>query len=275
MVTYRLMKRCPACRRTYPDRALKYCRFDRVTLVEQLEQLDDSDETIDLSLAPQIAATSRDISRSLPAQTASPSIAVLPFVNMSADQENEYFCDGLAEEVLNALAQLDGLKVAARTSSFHFRNKDTTIDQIGKALNVSTVLEGSVRKLGDRVRVTAQLINVADGYHLWSARYDRRLQDVFDIQDQITQTIVDALRLKLLGSANTSRLKRQTANKEAYVAYLKGRYYLAKFSVEAGPERLSTSTKRLAVILITPPRMPETPLPGAHVGITPWNLRTT
>jgi adenylate cyclase len=94
------------------------------------------------------------------------------------------------------------------------------------------VLEGIVRKLGDRVRVTAQLINVADGYHLWSARYDRRLEDVFDIQDQVTLTIVDALRLKLLGSAITSRLKRQTASSEAYVAYLKGRYYLAKFSVE-------------------------------------------
>jgi len=180
------MKRCPACHRTYADRALKYCRFDRVTLVDDGTTLDDSDETIDLALAKPIAETSRDIARGLSGQTVSPSIAVLPFVNMSADQHNDYFCDGLAEELLNALAQLDGLKVAARTSSFHFKNKDTTIDQIGKALNVNTVLEGSVRKLGDRVRVTAQLINVADGYHLWSARYDRRLEDVFDIQDQVT-----------------------------------------------------------------------------------------
>jgi len=211
---------------------LKFCRFDRVTLVEDAAQQDDSDETVDLALAQPVAETIRDIDRGLTAQTLSPSIAVLPFVNMSNDQHNEYFCDGLAEELLNALAQLDGLKVAARTSSFHFRNKDTTVDQIGKTLNVNTVLEGSVRKLGDRIRVTAQLINVSDGYHLWSARYDRRLEDVFEIQDQITLTIVDALRLKLFGSTSTSRLKRQTANNEAYVAYLKGRYYVGKFSVE-------------------------------------------
>jgi len=226
------MKRCPACGRSYSDQALKFCRFDRVTLVDDGAPLGDTDETVDLALAQPLAETSRDIARGLTGQTVPPSIAVLPFVNMSTDQDNEYFCDGLAEELLNALAQLDGLKVAARTSSFYFKNKDTTIDQIGKALNVNTVLEGSVRKLGDRVRVTAQLINVADGYHLWSARYDRRLEDVFDIQDQVTLTIVDALRLKLLGSASTSRLKRQTSNNEAYVAYLKGRYYLAKFSVD-------------------------------------------
>ena len=218
---------------------MKFCRFDRVTLVDEGAPLDDSEETVDLAFAQPVAETSRDIARGLTGQTVSPSIAVLPFVNMSADQDNEYFCDGLAEEVLNALAQLDGLKVAARTSSFHFRDKDKTIDQIGKTLNVSAVLEGSVRKLGDRIRVTAQLINVADGYHLWSARYDRKLEDVFDIQDQITLTIVDALRPKLFGSPKTSRLKRPIPNNDAYVAYLKGRYYLGKFSVEGWSRALT------------------------------------
>ena len=109
-----------------------------------------------------------------------PSIAVLPFANMSADKENEYFSDGLAEEIINALAQIPGLKVTARTSAFAFRGKEQDIQKIAEALDVKTILEGSVRRAGNRIRVTAQLINAADGYHLWSERYDREMADIFE-----------------------------------------------------------------------------------------------
>ena len=121
------------------------------------------------------------------------SIAVLPFINMSADADNEYFSDGLSEELLNLLAQVEGLKVAARTSTFKFKGSDADIAEIGEKLNVATVLEGSVRKAGDQVRITAQLIMVDDGFHLWSENYDRRLDNIFEVQDEIASAIVDAL----------------------------------------------------------------------------------
>jgi TolB-like protein len=126
-----------------------------------------------------------------------PSIAVLPFENMSADKESGYFSDGLAEEIINALAHVPGLKVSGRTSSFSFRGKDVEFGEIGKKLNIAHILEGSVRKAGNRVRVTAQLIKVADGFHLWSERYDREMTDIFAIQDEITHAIATALRMKL------------------------------------------------------------------------------
>ncbi|HZJ58727.1 MAG TPA: adenylate/guanylate cyclase domain-containing protein, partial [Chitinophagaceae bacterium] len=144
------------------------------------------------------------------------SIAVLPFVNMSGDPDNEYFCDGLSEELLNVLAKVDGLKVASRTSSFLFRGKGTDITEIGNKLKVATVLEGSVRKSGNRLRITAQLINATDGYHLWSERYDRNLEDIFDIQDEISLAILNALKVKLLGDEKAEVLKRYTGNTEAY-----------------------------------------------------------
>ena len=156
--------------------------------------------------------------------TGGKSIAVLPFANMSADPENEYFSDGITEEIINALTQLDDLHVAARTSSFLFREKGTDIAEVGAKLNVATVLEGSVRKSGNRVRITAQLINVADGYHLWSERYDREMDDVFAIQDEIASTIADRLKVTLSGEADEPLVKPPTANLEAYQLYLKGRY---------------------------------------------------
>jgi serine/threonine-protein kinase len=156
------------------------------------------------------------------------SIAVLPFANMSNDPENEYFCDGLAEELLNALAKIEDLKVAARTSAFSFKGKNTNVSEIGQALSVKTVLEGSVRKSGSRVRITVQLINATDGYHLWSERYDREMEDIFDVQDEITQAIVEALKLKLFGKEKALVMKRYTDNTEAYELFLKGRYYFSK-----------------------------------------------
>jgi TolB-like protein/Flp pilus assembly protein TadD len=172
-------------------------------------------------------------SQTQPRQKSLPSIAVLPFVNMSADAENEYFCDGLAEELLNALAKIDALHVAARTSAFSFKGKETDVREIGRKLNVRSVLEGGVRKVGDRVRITVQLINVADGYHLWSERYDRRMEDIFDVQDEISLAIVDALKVKLLGTQKAAVLKRYTASTEAYQLYLKGRFFWSKRSKNA------------------------------------------
>jgi serine/threonine-protein kinase len=150
-----------------------------------------------------------------------PSIAVLPFVNMSADKENEYFGDGLAEEVINALTQVPGLQVAGRTSSFLFRGKDIELTEVGRRLNVEHLLEGSVRLAGNRVRVTAQLIKVADGFHLWSERYDREWTDIFAIQDEITVAIASALRIRLAVDRSTPR--RHTPNLRAYEAYLEAR----------------------------------------------------
>ena len=133
------------------------------------------------------------------------SIAVLPFANLSADRENEYFGDGLAEEIINALAQVDGLKVIARTSAFSFKGKNEDIRTIAKALGVTNVLEGSVRRAGDRIRVTAQLIAAADGTHLWSERFDRPMTDVFAMQDEIASAITNALKGKLGGKRTSPR----------------------------------------------------------------------
>ena len=158
------------------------------------------------------------------------SIAVMPFANLSGELENEYFCDGLAEELLNTLAKIEDLKVAARTSAFSFRGKKANVSEIGRALGVQTVLEGSVRKSGNRLRITLQLVNTADGYHLWSERYDREMQDIFDVQDEITLAVVGALKVKLFGVEKAAVLKRYTDNTEAYQLYLKGCYFRDKFT---------------------------------------------
>jgi len=154
-----------------------------------------------------------------------PSIAVLPFTNLSADKEQEYFCDGMAEEIINVLTRLESLRVVARTSAFAFKGKHEDIRGIGRKLNVETLLEGSVRKAGNRLRISAQLINVADGYHLWSEKYDRDLEDVFAIQDEISQAIVDKLKVRLLGAEKAKLVKRHTDDLEAYNLYLKGRWF--------------------------------------------------
>jgi TolB-like protein/Flp pilus assembly protein TadD/tRNA A-37 threonylcarbamoyl transferase component Bud32 len=164
-----------------------------------------------------------------PASSTVKSIAVLPFVNMSADPDNEYFTDGIAEEIINALTKIAALRVAARTSAFAFKGKSLDIRKVGEQLNVGTVLEGSVRKAGNRLRVTAQLVNVADGYHLWSERYDRELEDVFAIQDEIANNIVLALRVVLSEQEKRAIEKAPTANVEAYDYYLRGRQFFHQF----------------------------------------------
>ncbi len=159
-----------------------------------------------------------------------PSIAVLPFVNMSADPEQEYFCDGIAEELINALSHLEGLRVIARTSSFAFKGKNEDIRTIGKKLDVQSLLEGSVRKSENKLRITAQLIDVADGSHLWSERYDRELEDVFAIQDEISATIVANLKIKLSTSEKLHAINRHSTNIDAYDAYLRGVFFHNKFT---------------------------------------------
>ena len=160
------------------------------------------------------------------------SIAVLPFTNMSADEENEYFCDGLAEELLNALSKIEDLKVAARTSAFSFKGKNANVSKIGEKLNVENVLEGSVRRSGDKLRISVQLVSAANGFQLWSERYDREMKDIFDVQDEIALAVVDALKLKLFADEKAAVLKRYTDNTEAYQLYLKGRFYAGKLTPE-------------------------------------------
>lgn len=174
-----------------------------------------------------------------------PSIAVLPFVNMSADPENEYFSDGLTEELINALTKIQGLRVVARTSSFAFKGEKIDIRDAGRRLNVDTLLEGSVRKAGDRIRITAQLINVADGYHLWSERFDRNLEDVFAIQDEITGEIIERLRATF-EIALPAREKLKAGSVEAYDFYLKGRYCLNQLPPDWVEKTLSFYDRAIA-----------------------------
>jgi serine/threonine protein kinase/Flp pilus assembly protein TadD len=168
-----------------------------------------------------------------------PSIAVLPFRDMSPQRDQEYFCEGMAEELINALVKIERVSVAARTSAFQFKGKDQDIRKIGEQLGVSTVLEGSVRKAGNRLRITAQLINVADGYHLWSDKYDRDMEDIFSIQEEIAQHIVQALRVKLSDKEKHVLEKAPTKDVQAYDLYLRGRkffYQTRRRSIELARE---------------------------------------
>ncbi len=217
---------------------------DPVPLLSQaLEGVpDEIDRALSKAMAKDAAArftTSGEFARALVAPTvttptATPvpdgvqpvkSMAVLPFTNMSADPENEYFTDGMAEEIINALSKIKSLSVASRTSSFAYKGKTEDIREIGKKLEVSAVLEGSVRKMGNKIRISVQLINVANGYQLWSERYDREIEDVFAIQDEIAQNIVKALRVVLSEDERRAIEKMPTENVEAYDYYLRGRKY--------------------------------------------------
>ncbi len=154
-----------------------------------------------------------------------PSIAVLPFANPSAAPENEYFCDGLAEELLNALTRVSDLRVVARTSAFAFKHRHLDVREIGRRLNAAAVLEGSVQRTGNRVRILTQLINASDGYHLWSERFDCEMDDIFAIQDEIAGAIIDKLKVKLLPHEKKAVLKRYTDSVDAYQLYLKGLHF--------------------------------------------------
>ena len=177
------------------------------------------------------------------AATIERSIAVLPFVNMSSDKEQEYFSDGISEELLNLLSRIPELKVAARTSSFSFKGKEIEIPEIARRLNVAHILEGSVRKSGDKVRITAQLIRAPDGFHLWSQTYDRKLDDIFVIQDEIAADVVKELRVTLLGGAPKAR----TTDPQAYAYYLQGVQVARQFTAEAFAKSDSLLKQALAI----------------------------
>lgn len=230
------MKRCPECRRDYYDDTLNFCLDDGSVLLDgpAIEIVTLEPETAVFQV-PDEPATLRFSAAPL-SLTFANSIAVLPFANISADEENEYFCDGLSEELLNALSRVGGLKVAARTSAFSFKGKNADAREIGEKLRVGKILEGSVRRSGERLRISVQLVDAENGYHLWSERYDREMRDIFEIQDEITIAVVDALKLELLGDEKASVLKKGTDKPGAYELYLRGLFYLNKRTT-AGFER--------------------------------------
>jgi serine/threonine-protein kinase len=157
-------------------------------------------------------------------------IAVLPFVNMSEDKEQEYFSDGISEDIINMLAQVPNLKVMGRTSSFAFKGKNMDLKVIGEQLKVSHILEGSVRRSGNKLRITAQLVNMEDGSQLFSEEFDRELEDIFDIQDEISEDLLESIKIKLLGEKKEIILKNYTENVEAYQLFLNGRYHYNKLT---------------------------------------------
>ncbi|NOT47101.1 MAG: hypothetical protein HOP17_05045 [Acidobacteria bacterium] len=240
------MKQCPKCERCYLDSTLNFCLEDGEPLRDYVQMSDFPTEVMPHSFGVSESRTKlfsagpSGEAAYAPPDTVSRrlnSIAVLPFTHMSSDPDDEYFCDGLAEELINALAKIDDLKVAARTSAFSFKGKNVDIAAIGRQLGVENVLEGSVRKSGNRLRITAQLIGTSDGYHIWSERYDREMRDVFEIQDEITLAVTIALKSKLFGTAENDQLalllqelKSHSNDVEAYNLYLRGRFYINKFT---------------------------------------------
>jgi TolB-like protein/class 3 adenylate cyclase/Tfp pilus assembly protein PilF len=198
-------------------------------------------------------------SQAAPVGKETPSIAVLPFINMSRDEENEYFADGLSEELLNVLAKIRGLRVASRTSAFSFKGKGADIPTVAQKLNVATVLEGSVRKSGKRVRITAQLVEVASDSHLWSETYDRELDDIFAVQDDIAQSVVKELRAALLGTSSETANEKAAAaevrkastgrsdNPEAFQLYLQGKFYGERVTQADSDKAIELFKRALAI----------------------------
>jgi eukaryotic-like serine/threonine-protein kinase len=213
-------------------RALAKAPDDRfATVAEWIDVLAGRTGVDVVAADPLHAGPRAPIAPAAPNAAAPTSIAVLPFVSVSADKENEYFGDGLAEEIINALARVDGLKVIARTSAFSFKGKNVDVRHIAGMLGVTHVLEGSVRRSGERIRVTAQLIAAADGTQVWSERFDRPMTDVFAVQDEIAESITRALQVKLRGSSTETR--QYTPVLAAYESFLRGRAYLIQFTPDA------------------------------------------
>jgi adenylate cyclase len=267
------MKRCPKCLRGYVDETQNFCLDDGAWL--DVGDVTPESSTVFMpsggGYLPLGAAESRAGTIAMPASQAT-SIAVLPFAHLSSDPDDEYFCDGLAEELINELAQIDELKVVARTSAFSFKQKNVDIAHIGRVLNVKTILEGSVRKSGTRLRITAQLINVEDGYHLWSKKYDREMSDIFDVQDEITRSIVGALRIRLLGDSAdgldglADNPKGDAAEVEAYQLYLRGRFLFNKFTAESSLKAIELFKEATAL---------DPALAAAHAGLAFAHVMTT
>ncbi|PYL09793.1 MAG: hypothetical protein DME34_01760 [Verrucomicrobia bacterium] len=174
--------------------------------------------------------TSRNSASAARTEAAAKSIAVLPFVNMSADKNDEYLSDGVSEELITALSKITGLQVKARTSSFAFKGKNEDIQKIGELLHVNHLLEGSVAKAGNKLRITAQLIEASDGNHEWSDTYDRDMQDIFAVRSEVAQQVATTLKVRLLGEEKKQLDKKPTENLEAYNLYRQGRFYADKLS---------------------------------------------
>ena len=243
------MKSCPLCRRAYSDETLNFCLDDGSALIEGPATADQrtstspnaSEGTGGLSVTP---SSVNDFPTQVLWAGASAtsgianSIAVLPFANISRDEDIEYFSDGLAEELLNVLSKIRGVQVAARTSAFSFKGKSTTIPEIGQILNVASIVEGSIRMVGERIRIAVQLVNVADGFQLWSETYDRTMDDIFAVQDDIAQSVLEEIRTRLEGEENREKVSKKAisdvadavrgraSDPEAQRLMLLGRYFL-------------------------------------------------
>lgn len=241
------MKRCPQCHREY-DLTMSFCLDDGSELLYG-PAVESNRSTVDLqpdqepvtAIIPERASKSeRNVQKNAESQgnriQPDNSIAVLPFVNLSADEENEFFCDGLAEELLSALSKRENLKVAARTSAFSFKGKNESAGSIAEKLGVKNILEGSVRRSGNQLRILVELVNAENGYQLWSERYDRELKDIFEIQDEITLSVLDALEVRLNWGDRSEILNRYEGSVAAYEYLLKGNYYLAKRNLVDTPE---------------------------------------
>jgi adenylate cyclase len=236
------MKRCPECRRDYYDDTLLYCLDDGTALLEgpgSGDQVPTAVYSGPVDLSASAEPSTKLFSGNRRHEPPMSSLAILPFAHLSSDPDDEYFCDGIVEELTNALAKVDDLKVVARTSAFAFKGRNVPISEIGSSLNVQNVVEGSVRKFGDRMRITVQLVDAMNGYHLWSEKFDREVKDLFDVQDEITVSVVKELKSKLLGDSGAnedqiealmSDLKDHSRDVEAYKHYLRGRYLLNKFT---------------------------------------------
>ena len=242
------MKRCPECRRDYYDDSLFYCLDDGTSLLDGPASFPSGSRT-EVLRAPVTAdepptvtfnsLTSSEIRRLT-------SVAVLPFANLSGEPANEYFSDGLSEELLNVLSRVRGIRVAARTSAFSFKGKQSTVAEIGSILNVSSVLEGSIRFAGNRIRVNVQLEDASNGFQLWSETYDRTLDDIFAVQDDIAQAVVEEIRTHFLGdeihdtgtraieSEIADAMKGRTADPEAQRLLMLGRFFLDRTKKEDG-----------------------------------------
>lgn len=236
------MKRCPECRRDYFDDTLLYCLEDGSPLVQGSVPSPDLANT---EILPNLDAHTRIFGADPNSNTISMSgyqpnsIAVLPFAHLSKDADDEYFCDGLAEELINALSRVDDLKVVARSSAFTFKGMNADVATVGATLGVENIVEGSVRKFGERMRINVSLTSTADGFNIWSDKYDTEMRDIFEVQDEITRSVVTSLKEKLLGRPTgqddrmtdlIADLRHHAHDVESYQLYLRGRFLFAKFN---------------------------------------------
>lgn len=254
------MKKCPQCTRIYIDREQNFCLHDGARLIDDNSSTEH--QTAILGANPHLESGTRLFTADPQAMTLSMSgyqpnsIAVLPFAHLSSDADDEYFCDGLAEELINALSRVDDLKVVGRASSFSFKNKPIDVAQVGALLNVNNVVEGSVRKFGERMRINVSLTSTADGFNVWSEMYDTELRNIFDVQDEITRSVVNALKRKLLGDDLRSGdqmtsliedLKQHVTELEAYQLYLRGRFLVNKLNPEDFIRAIECFEKAIAI----------------------------